>query len=186
MLLGLLIAVRYSPVRFWPHKRFNIFAIHNWTGYLLIASVIIHPIFLLFVDRNRFRIIDILIPKDSPLQPFENILGALAAYLLIIVVLTSYFRTRLGRRAWKMFHYLVYLSGSLLFIHSIFTDPNLNGTPIDYLDGGKVFVDICVVLVIAASIWAWRYRVAKDRRERVAHTGKYAVHPEFALDTERN
>lgn len=176
VLLGLLIAIRYSPLRFWPHKRFNIFALHNWTAYLLLASVVIHPLILLFVNRHRFRLFDIVMPIHSPLQPLENTVGAVGAYLLMVVVLTSYFRRRLGRHAWKLFHFLVYAMGALVFFHSIFTDPNLNGRGIDYLDGGKVFVYICLVILTVASVWAWRFRVRKDRRERNAHTGKYAEH----------
>ena len=34
MLLGMLMAFRYSPVRYWPHRRFNYFASHNWSGYI--------------------------------------------------------------------------------------------------------------------------------------------------------
>ncbi len=176
MLLGLLIAVRYSPVRIWPHRRFNIFALHNWTGYTLLVAVIIHPLILLFVSRNRFRVLDIVLPTHSPLQPLENTIGAIAAYLLIIVLITSYYRKQIGRLKWKLFHYLVYLSSALVFVHSIFTDPNLNGGAIDYLDGGKVFVFICLAVITTASLWAWRFRVKKDRRERTAHTGHYAQH----------
>lgn len=176
ILLGLLIAVRYSPLRYWPHRRFNIFAVHNWTGYILLVSVVIHPLILLFVSRNRFRVFDILVPIRSPLQPLENTIGAIAAYILMVVLVTSYYRKGIGRRRWKALHYLVYASAVLVFIHSIFTDPNLNGGAIDYLDGGKVFVFACLVIITAASLWAWRYRVGKDRRERVAHTGRYADH----------
>jgi hypothetical protein len=32
MLLGLLIALRYSPLRLWPHRHINIFRLHNWTA----------------------------------------------------------------------------------------------------------------------------------------------------------
>jgi len=177
ILLGLLIAVRYSPVRFWPHRRFNIFALHNWTAYLLLASIMIHPLILLVVNRNRFRFVDIVFPIHSPLQPLENTIGAVGLYLLVVVVLTSYFRKKLGRHAWKLFHFLVYVAGVLVFIHSIFTDPNLNGGAIDYLDGGKVFVFACLIVLLGASLWAMRYRIRKDRLERAAHTGRYADHP---------
>lgn len=176
MLLGILISVRYSPVRFWPHRRFNIFAVHNWTGYTLLGAVIIHPLILLFVSRNRFRFSDIVLPIHSPLQPFENTIGAVAAYILFIVLITSYYRKQIGRMKWKLFHYLVYFSAALVFIHSIFTDPNLNGGAIDYLDGGKVFVFICLAVITGASLWAWRFRVKKDQHERTAHTGHYAQH----------
>lgn len=176
ILLGLLIAIRYSPVRFWPHRRFNIFALHNWTGYVLLATIVIHPIILLFVRRNRFSFFDIVVPIHSPLQPFENTLGAIAAYILGVVLITSYYRKQLGRHNWKLLHFLVYPAAVLVFLHSILTDPNLNGGAIDYLDGGKVFVFICLGLVSIASIWAWRFRVRKDRMERSAHIGRYAEH----------
>ncbi len=48
MLLGLLMAFRYSPHRSWPHHRFNYFRFHNWTGYIALAVSILHPVILLF------------------------------------------------------------------------------------------------------------------------------------------
>lgn len=173
MLLGLLISVRYSPVRFWPHRRLNIFALHNWAGYTLFVAIVIHPTILLFLSRKRFRFLDIIAPIHSPLQPFENTIGAVAAHILIVVLATSYYRKQIGRMKWKLFHYLVYLSAALVFVHSIFTDPTLRGGTIDYLDGGKVFVFICLGILTAASLWAWRFRVKKDQHERAAHTGRY-------------
>jgi predicted ferric reductase len=180
-LIGLMIAVRYSPVRYWPHRRINIFALHNWTAYLLVASIILHPLVLLFVNRNRFQVFDLFVPIRSPLQPVQNTIGAVGAYLLFVVVLTSYYRKPIGRRLWKLFHFLVYGAGVLVFIHSVFTNPNLSNDPIDYLDGGKVFVFICLAVVFGASLWAWRFRVSKDRHERVAHTGRYAEHDPLAI-----
>jgi hypothetical protein len=39
--IGLLIAVRYSPWRYWPHRRFNIFQVHNWTGYSVLGASVL-------------------------------------------------------------------------------------------------------------------------------------------------
>src|SRR5260370_910502 len=55
MLLGLLMAFRYSPHRSWPHRRFNYFRFHNWTGYIALAVSIFHPVILLFSKNPRFR-----------------------------------------------------------------------------------------------------------------------------------
>ena len=33
MLLGTLMAFRYSPVRQWPHRHFNYLRLHNLSGY---------------------------------------------------------------------------------------------------------------------------------------------------------
>jgi methionine sulfoxide reductase heme-binding subunit len=171
--LGLLIAVRYSPWRLWPHRRINIFAVHNWTAYLLVISVLIHPAILLFSTHIRWRLLDAVFPVWSPVQPSENTIGAVGLYLIAVVVLTSYFRLRLGRRQWKLFHYLVYAAAICIFIHSILTDPALKGNAIDPLDGEKLFVEACLLIVMLATVWAWRYRLRKDRRERALRIGRY-------------
>src|SRR5947207_6889895 len=62
MLLGLLMAFRYSPYRSWPHHRFNYFRFHNWTGYLALAVSILHPVILLFNENPHFRILDLVYP----------------------------------------------------------------------------------------------------------------------------
>src|ERR1700730_1064607 len=105
--LGLLIAVRYSLRRLWPHRRINIFPLHNWIAYVLMASVLTHPILLLFSPKPRWRLLDLALPLWSPVQPIENTVGAVSVYLLVVILVTSYFRVRLGRRQWKRFHYLV-------------------------------------------------------------------------------
>lgn len=101
--LGQLIAVRYSPWRVWPHRRINIFVVHNWTAYLLITSVLIHPLILLFSTNSRWRLLDVALPVRSPVQPIENTIGAVSVYLIGVVLLTSCFRLRLGRHSGSCF-----------------------------------------------------------------------------------
>jgi methionine sulfoxide reductase heme-binding subunit len=109
MLLGMLMAMRYSPVRNWPHRRFNYFRLHNWTGYAALSAAILHVLMLLFNRTTRFRMVDIVYPVHSPSQPLENTIGAVALYTVAVVVVTSYLRIQLGRRAWKAVHFAVYL-----------------------------------------------------------------------------
>src|SRR5246127_1249551 len=94
MLLGTLMAFRYSPVRQWPHRHFNYFRLHNVSGYLALSLAVVHPIVLLWDKTARFRVIDLLYPVHSPSQPFENSIGAIALYVVAIVVATSYLRVR--------------------------------------------------------------------------------------------
>jgi DMSO/TMAO reductase YedYZ heme-binding membrane subunit len=171
--LGLLIAVRYSPSRFWPHRRINIFAVHNWTAYALLASVLTHPVILLFSAQSHWRPLDLALPVWSPVQPIENTIGAVSVYLIVVVVLTSYFWLRLGRSRWKLLHYLVYVAGICTFIHGILADTELKGNPIDPLDGEKLFVELCLLVVMISTVWAWRYRLRKDREERALKIGRY-------------
>jgi hypothetical protein len=69
MLLGLLMAFRYSPHRSWPHRRFNYFRFHNWTGYIAQAVSILHPVILLFNKDPHFRIRDLVYPYIRPASP---------------------------------------------------------------------------------------------------------------------
>ena len=72
VLLGLLMAFRYSPHRSWPHHRFNYFRFHNWTGYFVLALSTLHPAILLLNKNPRFLIFDLVYPVHSPSQPLDN------------------------------------------------------------------------------------------------------------------
>jgi len=173
--LGLLIAVRYSPRRLWPHRRVNIFAVHQWTAYLLLTSILIHVVVLLFEKSVHWHVIDIAFPIRSPVQPVENTIGALGFYLLLLVLATSLFRLRLGRSWWKAFHYFVYAAAVCVFLHGILADPELKGNAIDLFDGEKLLVEGCLFVVIVATAWAARYRILKRRRETALGIGRCHV-----------
>ena len=158
LLLGLLIALRYSPKRHWPHHHINVFLLHQWTAYLAVFFTLTHPVVLLFFQAPapHFRLIDILWPIHSPLQPKLNLAGAGALYLLLLVFVSSLLRTRIGRPLWRNLHYLVFPAAVLLLLHSVLTDPNLKDGHPDLLDGGKIFVEACALvsfLAVAARLW---------------------------------
>ena len=56
MVLGTMMAFRYSPVRSWPHRRFNYFRLHNWLGYIALAASLLHPALLLLNKKPAFRV----------------------------------------------------------------------------------------------------------------------------------
>jgi len=131
-------------------SQLDIFAFHRWTAWCTIVLTVSHPIVLLFLDKPHFRLFDILLPIQSPLQPFINLAGAAALYLLLLVFVTSLLRTRIGRPIWRSLHYLVFPAAVLLFIHSILTDPDLKDGHPDLLDGGKVFLEILAAVCFLA------------------------------------
>jgi methionine sulfoxide reductase heme-binding subunit len=166
VLLGMLMAFRYSPVRSWPHRRINYFQLHNWSGYIALSVSILHPIVLLFYKAKPFRVLDIVYPVHSPSQPLDNTIGAVALYMVLFVVITSYFRVRLGRRLWKAFHLTIYLAAGALFWHSIFTDPDLKNAPVDWFDGGKIFIEVCLIIIVVMSFLRSRYYLRKTKHAR--------------------
>lgn len=156
--LGMLIALRYSPVRLWPHRHFNVFALHRWTAYVALAFALAHPVVLLFLRSPRFHVFDVLVPIHSYLQPKLNLAGAIALYLLVLVLATSLLRAHMARSQWRTLHYLAFPAALLLFLHSILTDPNLRDGHPDLLDGGKVFIEVATLLSAVAVLIRIRLR----------------------------
>jgi len=165
LLLGLLMAGGYNPARHWPHVALKLFKLHNWTAYIALTTAIVHPLVLLFSATPRFRIIDLLVPVWSPVQPFSNVLGAIALYLVIVIVATSYFRRALGRQLWRSIHYTTYAAAIIFLVHGLIADPTVTGRAIDYIDGEKVYVEVCAALFMTLTIWRIRHRRAKRRTE---------------------
>lgn len=145
LLLGMLMALRYSSMRLWPHRRINLFALHRWIAYGALLLMVAHPATLLFLRSPRFSIGQILWPIHSYLQPKLNLAGAFALYLLVIVLGSSLWRLHLSRRLWRNLHWLVYPATVLLLLHSLLTDPELKTGHPDMLDGGKVYLEATVV-----------------------------------------
>lgn len=152
LILGMVLASKYDPIRSWPHRKLPLFRLHNILGYVTLVLVLAHPLMLLFASRQGFGLLEILLPVVAPKQPFENTLGAVALYGVLVVVVTSYFRKRMTFRRWKAIHYANYLTVLTFVFHSLLTNPNLNDKEVDYTDGGKIFVIICVICVVLAII----------------------------------
>ncbi len=165
LLLGLLLSVGYNPARQWPRQRVKLFTLHNWTGYVAFAAVVLHAGALLFSSDPRFRLYDVLVPIESPVQPLSNNLGAVGFYLVAIVVVTSLRRARsaLGRHWWKLVHYTTYAAAVVFFTHGVIADPLLQNRPIDFIDAEKVYVEACALVVAGATTWRISHRRAIRR-----------------------
>ena len=151
LLLGMLMSLRYSPMRHWPHRHVNLFALHRWTAYIAVVLTLTHPAVLLFLQAPHFGWMDVLWPIHSYLQPKLNLAGAGALYLVVLVVVSSLFRTQIGRPLWRGMHYLVFPCAVLLFLHSILTDPELKDGHPDLFDGGKIFIEISLLISVTAT-----------------------------------
>jgi sulfoxide reductase heme-binding subunit YedZ len=168
ILIGLLLSTKYNPVRRWPHRRIDTVTLHNWTAYAALALSLVHPVLILFSSTAHFHVVDIVYPLDAPKQPIVNTVGALALYLLVVIVVTSYFRFQIGRRIWKPLHFATYGLFALYAVHGLLTDPHLEDAPFDPLDAEKVYVELCILLVLVGSALRvrWQLRRPPPRRHR--------------------
>ena len=168
LLMGLLLAVGYNATRQWPRVPVKLFTFHNWTGYVAFGAVVVHAGVLLLSRDPHFRLIDLLLPIWSPVQPLSNTLGAIGFYLVLVVVCSSLRRSRsaLGRHTWKTIHYTTYAAATVFFVHGVIADPLLQGRPVDFIDAEKVYVEACAALVLGVTVWRIRRRRAVRRAAR--------------------
>lgn len=167
LFIGLLLSTHYNPVTHWPRRRVPLFNLHKWSGYSALFLALLHPAWLPLAKDAHFTVWNVFYPFSAPVQPWINSVGALAAYTLIFVVTTAYLRQRFQYAFWKKLHYASYVVLISFLVHGIFTDPSLKpDTQIDYLDGGKLFIEACALLCVGMIGW----RVLRGRSLRAANT----------------
>jgi len=164
ILLGMMLSTAYRRSPLWKKlpatlKNISIDSLHNWTAYVALALAATHPLLLLPDTASKFKWKDILFPVDAPHQALWVILGSLALYALIVVIITpqKVVKNRMSFRAWKNIHLISYGTALLFVIHGIVMDPQLKDRPIDWLDGEKLISELCGLTLIAATIIRYRY-----------------------------
>lgn len=154
LLFGLLISLQYSPTRNWPHRRIPLAELHKWTGYSALFLALSHPAILPFTSIAKFTFWDILLPLNAPVQPIVFTIGAVAVYLLVFVCVTAYLRARFKYAFWKKLHYISYGVIISFTIHGVLANPAINDEiPINWVDAGKIFVEVCALLCTGLIIW---------------------------------
>jgi len=180
VLLGLLLSSQYNPYRRWPHRRINYFKVHNWTGYVALVLSVAHAVVLPLSSSAGWTWADVAWPSAAPQQPGMNVLGALALYLLTVLVATSWARRRLGRRTWKAVHFVAYACAVLSVIHGAFLDPKLLDRPVNFFDPEKASIVVCAVAIV----WGTSLRVAAGLRRRAEKRAKDLARWEAPSPTE--
>ena len=171
LFVGLLLAVRYNPVKQWPRRRVPLFFLHKWSGYSALFLALLHPAWLPLAKDAHFSVWNVFYPFSAPVQPWINSVGALAAYTLVFVTITAYLRKRFEYAFWKKLHYASYVVLISFLVHGIFTDPSLKlDTQIDYLDGGKIFIEACALLCVAMIGWRVKRQITKPIKVQTGQT----------------
>ena len=174
LFIGLLLSVHYNTGIQWPHRRLPLLELHKWSGYSALFVALLHPAWLPLAKAANYTVLAVFFPFITREQPVLTSLGALAAYTLIFVVVTAYLRKRFEYTQWKKLHYASYVVIGSFLVHGIFTEPSLkHGAAIDYLDGGKIFIEACALVCVCLIIW----RVSYGRRLRLTNAAQEPGRP---------
>lgn len=93
--------------------------IHAWLSVHSLFFVFLHGGVLIFDKFINVRIMDVFIPFSSEVYKNEITLGIIGMYIMILLILTSYFRKRISNRMWRITHYLNIILYIIVIGHSL-------------------------------------------------------------------
>lgn len=154
MVFGLLMTSKLA--RAWPGGP-AAFDLHQHTSLLGLAFALFHGLILLGDRYIQATLAQVLLPfAYSGFAPLWVGLGQLALYGLALVGLSFYVKDRIGRRMWRMLHFVSFAVFALALAHGIWSGSD-SGSPwaaaIYWASGGGVLF-LTVYRVLATGIRA--------------------------------
>lgn len=131
---------------------------HRALSLLTLLAIGGHVLFLALDSYADFGPLDLFVPFGSWYRPVWTGLGVLAAYLAVAVYVSFYFRTRVGYRAWRFFHYAAFAVFGLGTVHGVLT-----GT-----DSGTVWASTVYAGAIASVALMGAYRLTRGSGHKPA------------------
>ena len=144
VLLGLLVAGRFASAR-WP--RFLTQGLHRNVSLLVLVFLALHIGSTVLDTYTSISLAAAFIPFASAYKPLWLSLGAVALDLLIALIITSLVRGRLGYRAWRRLHWLVYACWPVAVAHGLGIGTDRSATWVIALTLG------CLGCVAVAGTW---------------------------------
>ena len=95
------------------------FALHQDLAAIGLGLAGVHAVLLGLDATVPFSLGDMLIPFVAPYRPLWVGVGQLTLYLVAVVTASFYLRRRIGQRAWRLLHYLTFLSFAGATTHGI-------------------------------------------------------------------
>lgn len=130
--------------------RFGVADVHRFVALAGTLLVALH-LGLLFMDPYaKLKVIDFVVPFLGAYRPIWQGLGTVAVDLLLVIIITSLLRQRLGVKTFRVIHWTTYLLWPVAMAHALG-----NGT-----DTGHVwfmaFAGVCAVVVAVAVVFRLR------------------------------
>ena len=130
--------------------RFGVADVHRFVALAGTLLVALH-IGLLFMDPYaKLKLVDVVVPFLGAYRPVWQGLGTVAVDLLLVVVITSLLRQRLGVKAFRAIHWITYLLWPVAMAHSLG-----NGTDTGHV-WFMVFAGVCALIVAVSVVFRLR------------------------------
>jgi sulfoxide reductase heme-binding subunit YedZ len=163
MLSGM--ALRSGALAWLSHNR-GVRAVHDLTSVLWLPLAMAHVIALLLDPYAKIGVADLVIPFLVPYGSFAIGLGTISLQLVVVVVVSTWLRSKLTHQGWLAIHRLSYVAFVAAFAHGL-----LAGT--DFAQ--PVLAALAWVTAAALAIVALRRLSAERRRQSAARSRTVAI-----------
>jgi sulfoxide reductase heme-binding subunit YedZ len=150
VVLGVIDVERYSTTRL---PRFVVDGLHRTVSLLAVVFLVVHIVTAALDSFASIPLTDAVVPFAGTYRPLWLGLGAAASDLMIAVAITSLVRRRLGYRAWRLTHWLAYVSWPLALLHGLGTGSDVKTSWMIAISGGCLAAVLFAVCVRVASGW---------------------------------
>lgn len=114
---GLLLSGRIARV--WPGGPAAV-DLHRFSSLLALGFALVHTLILLGDRSAGYTLFRLLVPfAGIPYRPLWVGLGQVSLYLLVLILLSSYLRRRIGPRTWRLVHSLTFALYWLVVLHGV-------------------------------------------------------------------
>jgi len=147
------------------------FDFHEFISLFSIGFVSLHVGVLLLDRYLPYSLAQILVPFLSPYRPFWVGIGVLCFYLILLVTITFYLRSRIGMQKFRAIHLLSLLAylGTVLHAFLAGTDSSLGVAQVLYFSTFLVVVFLTSYWVINASQTRQRQGRTISARAPISH-----------------
>lgn len=98
---------------------------HAWLSVQALVFVFFHSGALLWDKYLQFQLLDLIVPFHSETYTSEVTLGILGLYLMVLLILSSYFRKFYSHRIWRAVHFINIALFAIVTIHAFFIGTDL-------------------------------------------------------------
>jgi len=126
---------------------------HQYISLLAIGFTLLHMGVLLFDGYMPYSVWQILVPFISPYRPFWIGVGVIGFYLMALVTVTFYLRSRIGMKAFRTIHVFSLVSYFAITLHSFMSgsDSSLPSVMVLYVVTFLITIFLIVYWLIMAA-----------------------------------
>jgi predicted ferric reductase len=135
------------------HRSFT-YDFHQFISLLSIGFIVLHVGVLLFDQYLPYSMIQILVPFLSLYRPLWVGFGVISLYLILLVTVTFYLRSKIGMKAFRAIHVFSLVAYLMVAVHGFFsgTDTPLAAVQLMYAGTFLVTVFLTVYWALVVTV----------------------------------